>query len=174
MPSKVQAVLIVAAALVSAVMIAPPADGANPCSGDTSADNMVWTDHYWVGYDYTDGYPSCDKWGEYTVAIQRINWGEGYRNSSVDGKYGSKTNQDVRAMQSRFGLYQDGLVGPQTWGAYDNFPVLRACYAGPDCYWYLPNYNSSVNTFRKLGVAQVQSQRLGYAGWVTLSTSGPA
>ncbi len=33
----------------------------------------------------------------------------------ADGVYGPQTQQAVRDFQSRFGLTQDGIVGPMTW-----------------------------------------------------------
>lgn len=41
----------------------------------------------------------------------------GYTTLAVDGVYGPKTTDSVRAFQARFGLERDGICGPITWTA---------------------------------------------------------
>ncbi len=169
--------LIAAGLVITSLLwvVAAPAEGTNPCSGTRTAFDADWSDHYWVGQDYYDGYPSCDKWGMYTVAIQRINDGAiGGARSIVDGKYGSLTQLDVRDFQQIWGLRRDGLVGNNTWSRYDNYLRLRGCFAGPDCYWYISVYLPSLDTFRQIGgsSANWQIQYLNYTGWVVFDTGG--
>ncbi len=102
-------VLLVAATLLGF----PQPARATHCSGDTWADGNSWSDNYWVGY-------GCDRNGEYTVGIQRINWGLGFRQSGIDGLFGPNTKNDVIAYQALRGLARDGLVGSATWAAYRN------------------------------------------------------
>lgn len=170
--------LCLAAALVGAALTwaaTPPAGAHNPCDGARTAFDSNWSDHYWVGQDYNDGYPSCDKWGMYTVAIQRINDGAlGGARSTVDGKYGSLTQLDVRDFQQIWGLNRDGLVGNNTWAKYDNYLRLRQCFAGPDCYWYISVHLPSLDTFRQIAGSSSnwEIQYLNYTGWGIFNTEG--
>ncbi len=101
--------IVVILLLVSQVVASPAT--ASHCSGDTWADGNSWSDNYWVGF-------GCDRYGEYTAGIQRINWGLNFRQSGIDGLFGTKTKNDVIAYQALRGLAQDGLVGSATWGSY--------------------------------------------------------
>jgi len=49
----------------------------------------------------------------------------GYDPGPVDGIYGSKTASAVKLFQSRSGLTQDGVVGPQTWNALTSPSAAR-------------------------------------------------
>jgi hypothetical protein len=49
----------------------------------------------------------------------------GYDPGPVDGIYGSKTASAVKLFQSRSGLTQDGVVGPQTWNALTSSNAAR-------------------------------------------------
>jgi Putative peptidoglycan binding domain len=105
---------LVGLVLTLVLLLLPGSAAAAACSGDTLADGTTWNDNYWGGYN-TAGTITCDLNGRYTLGIQRINWEEGYRQSSPDGFYGSNTHQDVRSFQAFYGLTVDGLVGPSTW-----------------------------------------------------------
>ncbi|MEZ5175293.1 MAG: peptidoglycan-binding domain-containing protein [Acidimicrobiia bacterium] len=105
-----------ALALACSLFVVSPAHAIS-CSGDTWADGDTWDDNYLVGYS---SFTTCDLNGEYTVGIQRINWGLGYRQSTVDGYFGSGTQQDVKSYQTLRHTTSDGLVGPATWSLYRN------------------------------------------------------
>ena len=112
-------VLAVACAVALAFVVTAvplrPAHGIS-CSGDTWADWNAWNDNYYVGYSSST---TCDLNGHYTIGIQQINWDDGYRQSTVDGYFGSKTRNDVIAFQAYHNLSPlDGLVGWDTWGKY--------------------------------------------------------
>src|SRR5262245_11187740 len=49
-------------------------------------------------------------------AVQYLLQARGY-SLSADGNFGSGTDATVRAFQAKAGLSQDGIVGPNTWGA---------------------------------------------------------
>lgn len=49
----------------------------------------------------------------------------GYDPGSVDGIYGDKTVSAVKVFQSKSGLPQDGMVGPQTWAAMSSPSAAR-------------------------------------------------
>lgn len=102
---------------------APRAEALN-CVGDPWADGDTWDDNWWVGW-YPDQSVTCDLNGQYTVAIQRINWGMGYRRSSVDGQYGWGTHNDVISFQAYMSITQDGMVGPGTWTKYRSVAIFR-------------------------------------------------
>ena len=55
--------------------------------------------------------------GEQVKALQRMLWAMGHYNSYIDGDFGSKTDEAVRAFQKQKGLAVDGIVGEQTWTA---------------------------------------------------------
>ena len=87
------------------------------CGADQWADGAEWSDNQIQAYTACGYAVSSD----FTVGIQRMNWGYGYRNTgSVDGVFGSGTHQDVRSYQTLRGLSADGIVGPNTWTRYYN------------------------------------------------------
>lgn len=49
----------------------------------------------------------------------------GYDPGPVDGIYGAKTTSATKVFQSRNGLTQDGVVGPQTWAALTSPNAVR-------------------------------------------------
>lgn len=55
--------------------------------------------------------------GDCVVLIQTKLKQLGYDPGPIDGIYGTKTTSAVKLFQSRAGLTQDGVVGPQTWSA---------------------------------------------------------
>lgn len=127
MPFKIAMILILA------TVLNPMSVAASSCDGDAWADGVAWSDNYWVGYA-SSGSPSCDLNGRYTLGIQRINWDDGYRRSSIDGYYGSKTHQDVISFQAFHNLTQDGLVGPNTWSTYRSRITYSHSNGGMDIY----------------------------------------
>lgn len=137
-----QASYLLATFVLVGSMLIYSADRVNAgvCSGDSPAMSMDWRDNWWVGKDI-DGSPVCDTAGQYVITIQRINWAHGYRNSTVDGYYGSNTQDDVELFQIAHGVARDGLVGNSTWGKYDNHPEDMECFASGECYWYYYQYN---------------------------------
>jgi lysozyme len=54
--------------------------------------------------------------------LQRWLKTKGYYTSLVDGDFGPKTNEAVKAAQKALGLVVDGIVGPKTWAAMANAP----------------------------------------------------
>ena len=53
--------------------------------------------------------------GDCVVLIQTKLKQLGYDPGPIDGIYGTKTTGAVKLFQSRAGITQDGIVGPQTW-----------------------------------------------------------
>jgi GH24 family phage-related lysozyme (muramidase) len=54
--------------------------------------------------------------------LQRWLKTKGYYTSLVDGDFGPKTHEAVKAAQKALGLVVDGIVGPKTWAAMANAP----------------------------------------------------
>lgn len=159
-------------ALIAYVAVPLPAQAIN-CSGDTWADapngnyTIHWQDNYVVG-------TGCDLHGEYTVGIQRINWGLGYQNSIVDGLHGSNTKQDIKDFQSDVGEDVDGIVGSDTWDAYEN-EMIADGWAGSWKYYKSDGYDRSWFQHTGLSPDKWYSRKLGTSTtWVYFSTSGPA
>ena len=60
--------------------------------------------------------------GAYVEMLQLALYRSGYlRESEIDGVFGVKTENAVRAFQTAFGLSSDGIVGTLTWGKLQNF-----------------------------------------------------
>ena len=59
--------------------------------------------------------------GKYVELLQNklINAGYSLAPYGADGKFGARTETEVRAFQVDFGLTPDGIVGPMTWAALD-------------------------------------------------------
>jgi peptidoglycan hydrolase-like protein with peptidoglycan-binding domain len=56
------------------------------------------------------------------VAVRRVQKRltlAGYDTGGVDGIFGARTEQGVKALQRDAGLTEDGIVGPKTWDAID-------------------------------------------------------
>jgi lysozyme len=62
-----------------------------------------------------------DSGGDVPV-LQRWLKTKGYYASLVDGDFGPKTHEAVKAAQKALGLVVDGVVGPKTWAAMANAP----------------------------------------------------
>ncbi|HEX8918555.1 MAG TPA: peptidoglycan-binding protein [Chloroflexota bacterium] len=58
--------------------------------------------------------------GDLVTRLQRTLQGDGFDPGDVDGTFGSKTEEAVRAFQTARGLQVDGIAGPETWIALDN------------------------------------------------------
>jgi hypothetical protein len=168
--------LMVLAVVAYVVVPIGPAQ-ASHCSGDTWADvgngagNGVihWQDNYWVG----DG---CDKNGEYTLGIQRINWGQGFTQSATDGYFGPNTKADVEDYQDQEGETVDGLVGSDTWDAYEN-AVSFDSQTGTWKYYVAEGTGGSKDFMRHTGLSPDRwyGRKSGTsATWVQFGTSGPA
>ncbi len=166
----------VVAVVTAAYVVAPIAPAtAGHCSGDTWADvpngasngTIHWQDNYVVG-------TGCDLNGEYTLGIQRINWGLGFRNSTRDGFYGSNTKQDIKDFQSSVGETADGIVGVNTWDAYET----KMVYDGSAGTWkYYKSVGHSRAWFRHTGLSPDRWYGLkknASSTWVQFGTSGPA
>ena len=96
--------------------------------------------HYWgelkgVSYDQGgDDMPATDRRptlrrgsrGEYVTLLQTMLVNRGYSLGSVDGIYGSKTENAVRIFQKTNGLTVDGITGPATWAKLDRAPEAAA------------------------------------------------
>ena len=162
-----------AIACLIAVSVPNPA-WATSCAHDAYGDDAVWSDQYWIGWDYWDSSPWCDTAATYLYAIQRIDLAVvSYPSSGVDGYYGSGTQSDVRKFQFLHAVTDDGLVGTTTWGLYDNYLSGPTCYASGDCYWSIPSYYSGF-MFRQFSPSSFWDiQKPGLSGWVTFSRYGP-
>lgn len=145
------------------------------CSGDTWADVgdgaglsvIHWQDNYVVG-------TGCDLNGEYTVGIQWINWGQGFRNSGVDGYYGPNTKDDIKDFQDQEGETEDGIVGTNTWDAYET-KMIHDGTSGTWEYFRAEGYSRS--WFRHTGLSPDRwyGRKLNRTTtWVQFGTSGPA
>jgi murein L,D-transpeptidase YcbB/YkuD len=55
--------------------------------------------------------------GEWVGHLQRLLAQAGHDPGPVDGRFGDRTQDTVRAYQRAFGLAIDGVVGPDTWFA---------------------------------------------------------
>lgn len=77
---------------------------------DGIAGSQTWSAINQIRSYPTDGiiYP------HYKYATRWIQWRVG---ASIDGKFGNGTALKVRDFQGQYGLYQDGVVGKQTWTA---------------------------------------------------------
>ena len=68
-----------------------------------------------VGYNEKG---SLAKPNTYVAIVQRmlVKWGRaGMTDRDVDGSYGDKTKNAIAWFQKSYGLYNDGIVGPDTW-----------------------------------------------------------
>jgi hypothetical protein len=105
--------LLTVVAAVSLVGQAGPATSAS-CAGDEWADYSFWNDNYWVS-------DNCNTASEYVRGIQIITNESSDGNCSagvVDGWWGANTRNGVMCMQDRWGITEDGIVGPDTWEKY--------------------------------------------------------
>ncbi len=164
------AVVVIAAYMVSFNL--GRAD-ASVCAGDSPAFSMNWRDNYWVGSD-NDGSPVCDQAGQFIVNVQRINYAHNYRASSVDGYYGGNTQDDVEDFQGAHSQAEDGLVGTNTWGQYDNHPTLDVCYGTGECYWKYAAYSGSYQLWKQASsFNQICSRVVSGSTWVWFDRTGP-
>lgn len=169
----VQTIMAIVAATYVFVPIAPV--GASHCSGDTWADvpngaansTIHWQDNYVVG-------TGCDLNGEYTLGIQRINWGLNFRDSIRDGFYGPNTKQDIKDFQNSVGETADGIVGVNTWDAYET----KMIYDGFSGTWkWFKSEGHARAWFRHTGLSPDRWYGLrknATSTWVYFGTSGPA
>ena len=166
------AIAFVALLGIAYVMVPIPARAIS-CSGDTWADipNGYYTGHWYDNYVVGTG---CDLHGEYTVGIQRINTGLGFDNSTVDGYYGTNTKNDIKGFQSWVGEAVDGIVGSDTWDAYDN-QLVSDGWDGTWLYYKTAGYDRSWFQHTGLSPDMWYSRKLNTSTtWVYFSTSGPA
>jgi peptidoglycan hydrolase-like protein with peptidoglycan-binding domain len=68
--------------------------------------------------------------GPEVYAIQWLLRAHGY-NLSVDGQFGAQTRSRVIAFQGDQGLAADGIVGPNTWAALVDLPLVDENDSGP-------------------------------------------
>lgn len=63
--------------------------------------------------------------GPYVTLAQTelINRGYDLGSYGADGKFGTKTEEAVKAFQRDWGLVQDGIVGPKTWAMLESTPA---------------------------------------------------
>ena len=93
-----------------------------------------WT-HWAVPKGITGGIPIPDSKpvlkkgdkGAYVKELQEklINRGYSCGKSGADGKFGNDTLAAVKQFQADHGIAVDGIVGPATWDALDNTPVIQ-------------------------------------------------
>lgn len=65
--------------------------------------------------------------GGFVYAVQANLWASGLKDTvgTVDGIFGTKTENAVKAFQQRYSLTADGIVGPQTWSKMKQFMSYR-------------------------------------------------
>ena len=68
--------------------------------------------------------------GPEVYAIQWLLHAQG-SNLSVDGQFGAQTRSRVIAFQGDHGLAADGIVGPNTWAALVDLPLVNENESGP-------------------------------------------
>lgn len=69
--------------------------------------------------------------GKYVTYMQQMLQEQGYDLGSygVDGNFGRKTEEAVKAFQKNWGLKQDGICGQQTWKILTTAPVKEKTYS---------------------------------------------
>lgn len=75
------------------------------------------------GKDDTDGGKKTIRFGDYgahVVYLQQRLTAKGYGVGAIDGKFGNKTLEAVKAFQAENNLTVDGIVGINTWNALEN------------------------------------------------------
>lgn len=103
--------LTLAATIAMLAIAAPsPARAYVPSGCLTTATQGLWDNNCYVG----NGSP-YDKYGEYSLAVQRILDGLGFYSGALDGIFGSGTASATASYQSSRGLTADGIVGANTW-----------------------------------------------------------
>lgn len=108
-------IVMAAFALASAVISASPAvavlyPGGCMATG-TVQQTVLYQNWCWAGSDDA----AYDRYGDYTVGVQRIVSGKGFNPNGIDGDFGPGTAGAVSSYQSSRGLGADGVVGGQTW-----------------------------------------------------------
>jgi peptidoglycan hydrolase-like protein with peptidoglycan-binding domain len=63
--------------------------------------------------------------GEAVKGLQNALKGRGYDFGAVDGVFGPSTEDAVTQFQREVGLEEDGIAGPNTWGALSVYVVQR-------------------------------------------------
>ncbi|HZG60180.1 MAG TPA: peptidoglycan-binding domain-containing protein [Anoxybacillus sp.] len=102
-------------------------------SAHAMSDN--WANNDTVGYGHVTS-------GGYVYAVQRMLKDTSWGYSDVDGYWGSKTYNGVVAFQKNEGISADGLVGPVTWGEFQDYMVYAGTNGGSGRY-YKFSYNIS-------------------------------
>lgn len=164
-----------AALSLSTVVGAEPAH-AYPSGCLSTATSFSWSNNCWAG-----SYSPYDKYGEYSLAVQRILRGHGFYGGSADGIYGSGTRSAVANYQSSRGLGSDGVTGTNTWNElrYDmtvcgqedhghlGYETMYQVGSGMPCGWIFVDVDGSNNPLWYV---------LNTAGscWKPMSTAGPS
>ncbi len=73
--------------------------------------NVLYSNWCWAGNDDS----SYDRYGDYTVGVQRIVSVKGFDPNGIDGDFGPGTTSAVTSYQTSRGIGSDGVVGGQTW-----------------------------------------------------------
>lgn len=76
----------------------------------------------WLNLDEADPAEPVLRSGSHGLPVRRAQKRltlAGYDTGGVDGIYGSRTEAAVKHLQRDYGLTEDGIVGPQTWGKID-------------------------------------------------------
>ena len=63
--------------------------------------------------------------GDLVITLQQMLEKAGYTPGKIDGIYGAKTEEAVKAFQGAHGLKADGICGQKTWAALDNAAPLE-------------------------------------------------
>ncbi len=78
-----------------------------------------------------DGQVGEQTWPKLIVTVRQGDQGDAvhaaqtqWRFLEQDGVFGSETDNAVRLFQEQFGLTVDGIVGPKTWEAMGNGPII--------------------------------------------------
>ncbi|MDO0913222.1 peptidoglycan-binding domain-containing protein [Streptomyces sp. DT2A-34] len=119
-----------AAAVAAAVATGALAVSASPASATSSQGYFTGYGTTWTDDWSNEGTLSSSSYARSnaTCLWQKILWAEGatesngtaYDSADIDGIFGSNTTYATKRLQTRWGLDDDGLVGPQTLSAADN------------------------------------------------------
>lgn len=100
------------AALVGMASVTTPPPTVSPTVGDLSDYSPTNAPILTIGIQ-----------GDAVRDVQGFLRRRGFYNGIINGFYGPKTTQAVIDFQSRMGLNQDGIVGPRTWDAMQQYQI---------------------------------------------------
>lgn len=91
--------------------------------------------------------------GGYVSALQADLWSSGYQSTvgNVDGIFGSATRTAVESFQTGEGLTSDGVVGSNTWSAFEDYNL----YDSPNTRIYRHPGSTTYEVYYSLGTDSV-------------------